>query len=120
MHCVDLPPHMAKVEVDNVLDLLVDLKLSKPPELGYELLGQCKGWFIQWPKAAIKMSGTSTRTSPSMTNTRTPSPGPPPLGLCQAPLLFGDLDANHGGEHDMLVMEPHDQEPENEDPPPPT
>jgi len=103
MHCVDLPPDMVRVDVTKVLDPFVDLKISDHPELECDTLGQYKGYVIKWPKAAIKLSGTSTRASPSSTTTCPPSsPGPSRLGVC-APVSFVDLDGDHGADHDMPI-----------------
>jgi hypothetical protein len=102
MHCVDLPPDMVRVDVSKVLDPFVDLKISDHPEPECNTLGEYKGYVIEWPKAAIKLCGTSTGASPSSTTARTPSPGPSPLGL-GAPRSFVDLDGYHGAEHDMPI-----------------
>jgi hypothetical protein len=65
LHCVDLPPDMAKVDVNKVLDPFVDLDVGdRHPEPGCNKLGQCKGYVMKWPKDAIKLVGKSTHTTP--------------------------------------------------------
>ncbi|KAM0922915.1 hypothetical protein ACQ4PT_005858 [Festuca glaucescens] len=101
MHCVDLAPDMARVDVTKVLDPFVDLKISDHPEPECNTLGQYKGHAIKWPKVAIKLCGTSTGSSPSLTTPCTPPLGTSPLGPC-AP-SFVDLDGDHGAEDDMPI-----------------
>ena len=65
LHCVDLPSHMAKVDVNKVLDPFVDMDVDgHHPEPGCNKLGECKGYVMKWPKDAIKLVGKSTRTTP--------------------------------------------------------
>jgi hypothetical protein len=99
LHCVDLPPDMAKVDVNKVLDPFVDLDIDdRHPEPGCNKLGQCKGYVMKWPKDAIKLVGKSTRTTPQYSSKATTLANE--VGIC-APLTFEDLDGAVGEEHDM-------------------
>lgn len=118
MHCVDLPPNLARVELTKVVGNFEDLVLNDPPEEGYEKLGACKGFFLRWPKDAIKLIETSNRATPSPSHTHSQSPRPSPLGLCP-PLSYRDLEmesADEGAEHGM----PRDKEAQLFEDTPPT
>lgn len=99
LHCVDLPPDMAKVEVNKVLDPFHDLDVDGlHPEPGCNKLGQCKGYIMKWPKDAIKLVGKSTRTTlQNSSKTTTPANE---VGIC-APLTYEDLDGAQREEDDM-------------------
>jgi hypothetical protein len=99
LHCVGLPPDMAKVEVNKVLDLFVDFDIEdRQPEPGCNKLGQCKGYVMKWPKDAIKLVGKPTRTTPQYSSKSTTPANE--VGIC-APLTYDDLDADQGEEDDM-------------------
>jgi len=99
LHCVDLPPDMAKVEVNKVLEPFDDLDVDgRHPEPGCNKLGQCKGYIMKWPKDAIKLVGKSTRTTlQNSSKTTTPANE---VGIC-APLTYEDLDGAQHEEDDM-------------------
>jgi hypothetical protein len=99
LHCVDLPPDMAKVDVNKVLEPFVDLDVDgRHPEPGCNKLGQCKGYVMKWPKDAIKLVGKSTRaTSQYLSKATTPAHE---VGIC-APLTYEDLGGVQGEEDAM-------------------
>ena len=96
-HCVGLPPNLARVELLKVVPTFEDLVLPDPPEEGYEKLGQCIGFVLRWPKDAIKVLETSTRSTSSPKYGNTPPARPSPLGLCP-PLSYRDLAASQDQE----------------------
>ena len=65
-NCVDLPTHMAMVDVLEVLGDFDSVKIDYPPYPECITLGQCKDYCIMWPKTAIKLlvSPTSHISSP--------------------------------------------------------
>lgn len=119
LHCVPMREHHAKVQVDLVLNEYSDVLVPVPPEAELTKLGQCKNYFIQWPKSQIILSAAaSPRTAPS-SNNPSPSVGRSPLGLSQTPPSFKDLEDHLVGDQYMepVLQSPEAPEEPNNDPP---
>ena len=67
LHCVDLPPDMARVDVNKVLDPFVGMYVAgRHPEPDCNKIGQCKGYVTKWPKDAIKLVGEIHSHNPAV------------------------------------------------------
>ena len=95
---------MARVQIDNVDEEWAEMTVPVPPEPDATKLGQCKCYFIQWPKAQLVLEEVpDARASPAIAS---PAQVPSPLSLSQPRLSFEEgVEAGQNKEVEMDLPE---------------